>query len=71
MKALERRIADLEGLGTSGLWHITDDELRARIVSNLGTLEGEGVALPMGWREADDFTAILANAIDQAKAMVA
>ena len=71
MKLLERRIAELEGLGNSSLWNLSDDELRVRIVGTLGTLEGEGVALPADWRDAGDFTAILASAVDQVKAMVA
>ena len=71
MKLLERRIAELEGLARPGLWHMSDDELRARIVVALGAVEDEGVVLPADWREAGDFTAILANAVVQVKAMFA
>ena len=71
MKGLERRIADLEGVPNPDLWHLSDDELGARIVVALGAVEGEGAVLPVDWRETDNFTAILASAVDQVKAMVA
>lgn len=69
MKPLERRLTLLEEQGGTGLDHLSEDELRARIVVALEALAVEGVELPDGWRETGDLSAIVASAREQVEAI--
>ena len=55
MKGLAKRLDQLEaGKGDLSLAHLTDDELRDRIVEIYGALAGHGLVLPGDWQEQLD-----------------
>jgi len=61
------------GYGNSGpLDHLSDEQLAATIIAQLGTLEAQGVRLPEGWRDRSlslrALDALLTTALRQLKA---
>lgn len=70
MKTLERRLFALERSGSPGLWYLSDEEVRGRLVSVLGTLEAGGVVLADGWRGMDDLSPVVKIAREQVEAML-